>query len=119
MKMNKILIFSMILGYSFLSQAFLNCKSGSSESVTLAKGLYDDVAKLYNDRIAKKTELLRAAIFLSEARLCTQSIDTNEFCKIVMPQLQELNNSRSTYGSLNDRLEAMALLIEGKSLCEK
>lgn len=95
------------------SQAFLVCSSGDMESVSLANDLYSDMTLLFNRGVIDKNKLIRANIFLNEAKLCSQAISTQEFCDGTMPLIRALNGR-----NLESRMEKITLLAEGKSLCE-
>ena len=122
MKVSQLFIVFVLLAYSFPSLAFLNCKKGDAEVLNLAAELYHDIENFYIKRAIKKGEFLRAYIFLQEAKLCTQSISSQNFCEMVMPKVKELNSLGDLNygkGSYYERHQAILLLAEAKAFCEK
>ncbi|MGZ3773847.1 MAG: hypothetical protein ACXVCY_03070 [Pseudobdellovibrionaceae bacterium] len=95
------------------AQAFLKCKSGDSETVNFATELFNKTQTLFTQGAIEKSKVVRANIFVNEAKLCSQTFSTKEFCDATMPLLTDYNGR-----TLEDRREAISLLAEGKVICE-
>lgn len=122
MKISQLFSILVLVAYSFPSFAFLNCKKGDTEVVDLSTKLYHDKENLYRERAIKKAELLRAYIFLQEAKLCSQSISSQTFCEMIMPKVKELNSlgdPKYGKGTSQECQHDITLLAEAKALCEK
>ncbi|MGZ3769194.1 MAG: hypothetical protein ACXVCP_11610 [Bdellovibrio sp.] len=95
------------------SQAFLKCKKGDSDTIVSATELYNKTRSLFAAGAIEKSTVVRANIFLNEAKFCTQVFSTKEFCDATMPLLLDYKGS-----TLESRREAISLLAEGKIVCE-
>ena len=116
-----LLIFISIYTISFQSLAFLNCKAGDTETLTIASKLYTKMTKLYEAGAISKTELIRSSIFLNEAKLCTQTMTAKDFCHTIIPLLNEINSQNELdlgRSSPTVDRENLTLLAESKILCE-
>ena len=115
MKKASFFIAAAVMFSAIQSQAFMNCKKGDIGTVNLASQHYQDSAALYKQGIFLKTDMLRANVFMLEAKLCSETISTTEFCGSVMPLLNELLSAERQ--SPEVRRERITLLAEAKSLC--
>jgi hypothetical protein len=116
------LLMALALTFGVLeSQAFLSCKKGDAETLQLATDHYTKIAKAHADGIIRKSDVHRANIFLYEAKLCTETITTKEFCEAVSPTVRELNSFQEFEygtGTAEERRDRIALFAETKALCD-
>lgn len=108
------IIAGLLLLGGFQSQALLKCDNGDTETLTLANALYDETEKLFKRNLIERNQLIRAHIFLYEAKLCAHAISTREFCDVALPSIKRLNGL-----TLEERRERISLLAEAKAVCEK
>lgn len=115
MKKTSFFIAATIMLSAIQSQALMNCKKGDIGTVNLASQHYQDSAALYKQGIFTKSDMNRANVFMLEAKLCSESISTADFCGSVMPLINELVSA--VRQSPEERRERITLLAEFKVIC--